>query len=185
MKHEIGTFPGNLNSTDPKEIKRSKEWIRNHLSGTKPGGQGFVIMDAHTDKDENRSSALFYQMPKLCDSPWYSKTFKTIFQKLQAKEAKGDRKRKQAKMTELVNLAAIRLREAEAFFKRKSRNKSQSVTSRGKSKEPVSKEEALQSLEQMKNDYECIKEATEEMCLGYERIQKVVALPKPFSSCLR
>jgi hypothetical protein len=47
-------------------------------------------MDAHTDKDGNRSSALFDKMPKLCDNPWYSKKFQTIFQKLQAKEAKGD-----------------------------------------------------------------------------------------------
>jgi hypothetical protein len=45
---QANTFPRNLNSTDAKEIKCSKEWIRNHMSGTKRGGQGFVIMDAHT-----------------------------------------------------------------------------------------------------------------------------------------
>jgi hypothetical protein len=101
------TFPYKLNSTVPAEIKRSRAWIRYHLSGTKRGGQGFVIMDAHTDKDGNRSSALFDQMPKLCDNPWYSKKFQTIFQKLHAKEARGDGKRKQAKMTELINLAAL------------------------------------------------------------------------------
>ena len=95
-------------------------------------------------------------------------------------EAKGDGKRKQAKMTELVKLAALRLKEADDIAKRKLRNKSQFVRKQGnKIKNPVSKEEALQTLEQMKNEYECIKEATEEMCLGYERIQKVVALPKP------
>jgi hypothetical protein len=117
---QANTFPGNLNSTDAEEIKRSKQWIRNHLSGTKRGGQGFVIMDAHTDKDGNQSSALFDQMPKLCDNHWYSKKFKTIFQKLQAKEAKGDGKRKQAKMTELLDLAALRVKEADVLAKRKS-----------------------------------------------------------------
>ena len=86
---QANTFPGNLNSTDAKEIKRSKQWIRNHLSGTKRGGQGFVIMDAHTDKDGNQSSALFDQMPKLCDNPWYSKKFQTIFQKLHGSACKG------------------------------------------------------------------------------------------------
>ena len=166
--------------------------MRYHLSGTKRGGQGFVIMDAHTDKDGNRSSALFDQMPKLCDNPWYSKKFQTIFQKLHANQARGDGKRKQAKMTELINLAALRLKEADDIAKRKLRNKSRSVSGvrkQGrKTKNSVSnnaKEEALQTLEQMKNEYECIKEATKEMCLGYERIQKVLALPEPFSSCLR
>jgi hypothetical protein len=88
-------------------------------------------------------------------------------------------------MTELVKLAALRLREAEGIVKRKFRNQSLSRQSGRKIKKPFSNEEALQTLEQMKNEYECIKEATEEMCLGYERKQKVVALPKPFSSCLR
>ena len=171
---QANTSPGNLNSTDAKEIKRSKQWIRNHLSGTKRGGQGFVIMDAHTDKDGNQSSALFDQMPKLCDNHWYSKMFKTIFQKLQAKEAKGDGKRKQAKMTELLDLAALRVKEADVLAKRKSLKTGS-----------ASKEEALQTLEQTQIDYVCMKEAADEMCLGYERIRKVVAVPKPFSSCLR
>jgi hypothetical protein len=74
-------------------------------------------MDAHTDKDGNQSSALFDEMPKLCDNSWYSKMFKTIFQKLQAKEAKGEGKRKQAKMTELLDLAALRVKEADVLAK--------------------------------------------------------------------
>ena len=81
-------------------------------------------------------------------------------------------------MTELVKLAALRLKEADGIAKRKLQNKSQSVGKQGrKIKYSVAKEEALQTLEQMKNEYKCIKEATEEMCLGYERIKKVVALP--------
>ncbi len=88
-------------------------------------------------------------------------------------------------MTELVKLAALRLKKADDIAKRKLRNKNQSVGKRGnKIKNPVAKEEALQTLEQMKNEYECVKEATEEMCVGYERIQKVVALTKPLSPCL-
>ena len=86
---KANTFPYKLNSTVPAEIKRSRAWIRYHLSGTKRGGQGFVIMDAHTDKDGNRSSALFDQMPKLCDNPCYSKKFQTIFQKLHGTACKG------------------------------------------------------------------------------------------------
>jgi hypothetical protein len=86
---KANTFPYKLNSTVPAEIKRSRAWIRYHLSGTKRGGQGFVIMDAHTDKDGNRSSALFDQMPKLCDNPCYSKKFQTIFQKLHGSACKG------------------------------------------------------------------------------------------------
>ncbi len=88
-------------------------------------------------------------------------------------------------MTELLDLAALRLKEADGLAKRKSWNKSQSRGKNRSNKQPASKEEALQTLEQMQNDYECIKEAADEMCLGYERIQKVVAVPKPFSSCLR
>ncbi len=75
------------------------------------------------------------------------------------------------------------MKKADYFAKRKLRNKSRSVSGvrkQGrKTKNSVAnnaKEEALQTLEQMKNEYECIKEATKEMCLGYERIQKVLAL---------
>jgi hypothetical protein len=48
---KANTFGYDLNSTDPNEIKRSRSWLRNHLSGGKRGSQGFVIMDAHADKD--------------------------------------------------------------------------------------------------------------------------------------
>jgi hypothetical protein len=71
---------------------------------------------------------LFEQMPKLCQNLRYSKEFtKTIFQKLQAKEAKGDGKRKQAEMTKLLKLAAFRSKEAGDIANRKVRNKSQPV----------------------------------------------------------
>jgi hypothetical protein len=181
------TFGYDLNSTDPNEIKRSRSWLRNHLSGGKRGSQGFVIMDAHDDKDGEQRSAIFDQLPKLCDNPRYSKEFKTIFQKLQAKEAKGDGKRKQAKMTDLVKLAALRVKEAGNIARRKLQNKGQPGRKRArgnKIKNRVTKEAALETLEQMEEEYHCIVAATHGMCEGYDRIQKVVALSKPCSSCL-
>jgi hypothetical protein len=56
-------------------------------------------MDAHTDKDGNRSSALFDQMPKLCVSnSQFVITRGLFFKNCMAVHAKEARKRKQAKM---------------------------------------------------------------------------------------
>jgi hypothetical protein len=92
-------------------------------------------------------------------------------------------------MTDLVKLAALRVKEAGNIARRKLQNKGQpgSKRARGnkiKNRVTSTKEAALETLEQMEEEYHCIVAATHGICEGYDRIQKVVALSKPCSSCL-
>lgn len=45
------TFPHDLNSTDPDEQARSRDWLRYHFSVFKRSTQGFAIMQAHIEDD--------------------------------------------------------------------------------------------------------------------------------------
>ena len=104
------TFPHDLNSTDPREQARSRDWLRYHFGACKRSTQGFVIMPAHNEDDGSPCAVLFEWFPKLLDeNKKYAKELTTIFQTLQATEPKGDGKRVQAKMTALVKLSNKRL----------------------------------------------------------------------------
>ncbi len=70
-------------------MKRSREWLRYYFACNKEGGQGFVIMDAHSDKEGKQNATLFEQLPALLDKPRYAKELKAIFQTLQAKRPLG------------------------------------------------------------------------------------------------
>ena len=180
---EANTFKHDLHSTDPGEIKRGKEWCRNHLNGGKKQGQGFAIMSAHTHKDGVPSTAVFDDFSKLCDNPRYTREFKTIFQRLQDKKPAGDKKRKQAKMTVLLELAATRLEEAQKIVDQKTKNKSQD--GKKNTKKEAALAAALQVLEQTKKDHSTVMDAVEAMCSGYQRIQQVVSrCPSPPLSAL-
>ncbi len=80
-------------------------------------------MDAHRDDKGIHSPALFEHMLKIFDNTWYAKRFITIFQKLHTQNAKGDGKRKQAKMTDLVALSKQRLEEAEDLVETRKKRK--------------------------------------------------------------
>ena len=187
---KANTFPYNLNSTDENERKRGTEWLRHHFSGKKKSSQGFVIMDAHTDSNGKPSTALFDELPKLLDKEQYAKELKPIFQRLQDKKedkTKGDGKRRQAKMTELARKAILRVREAEILLRRKanstkgSAKKKKTAGGDGYKKKkkrvsihyPTTKEEAEQTLKDVREEYRLINEAIRQMSLGYDRIYQV------------
>jgi hypothetical protein len=187
---KANTFPYNLNSADENERKRGTEWLRHHFSGQKKSSQGFVIMDAHTDSNGKPSTALFDELPKLLDKEQYAKELKPIFQRLQDKKedkTKGDGKRRQAKMTELARKAILRVREAEILLRRKanstkgSAKKKKTAGGDGYKKKkkrvsihyPTTKEEAEQTLKDVREEYRLINEAIRQMSLGYDRIYQV------------
>jgi hypothetical protein len=58
------TFPHDLNSIDPKQLARSREWLRYHFSAGKRSTQGFVIMAAHIEEDRAPSAVLFEWFPE-------------------------------------------------------------------------------------------------------------------------
>jgi hypothetical protein len=179
---EANTFKHDLHSTDPGEIKRAREWLRSHFKGSlnrgRKGSQGFAIMSAHSSK-----AAVFEDFSRLCDHPRYTREFKTIFQRLQNKKPAGDKKRKQAKMTVLLELAATRLEEAQKIVDQKTKNKSQN--GKKNTKKEAALAAALQVLEQTKKDHSTVMDAVEAMCSGYQRIQQVVSrCPSPPLSAL-
>jgi hypothetical protein len=171
---EVNTFYHDLNSTDSEEQKRSREWLRYHFSGNKQGGQGFVIMDAHSDKEGKQNAALFEQLPAVLDKKRYNKELKVIFQTLQAKNAFWDGKRRQAKMTQLLELAEKRVTEAEWLAeaaakqairqKTKRRDVSPNKKRRGAT---TTLDESQQTLREVKEERACLQAATDAMCLGY------------------
>jgi len=177
------TFNHDLNSTDRAKQKTSREWLRNHFSGKKVGGQGFVIMDAHSDKEGKQNAALFEQLPALLDKPIYTKELKVIFQTLQAKKASGDGKRRQAKMTELLELAEIRVKEAQQLAEaaaKRAKTKREVPPSKRRRGATTTLNESLQKLREMEEERACLRAATDAMCLGFDRIQQVPALPCPY-----
>ena len=163
------TFPNDLNSNDGQVQKRSREWLRYHFSGEKRSAQGFVIMAAHIEDDGFPSTDLFEGFPELLEkNQRYAKELKTIFQTLQSKRPKGDGKRLQAKMTALVALSKLRLKEANDVVEKEKKRK----------RTPDNLPAALQVLEKIQKEYDLIQEATYAMCRGYARIQKVPAFKR-------
>ena len=163
------TFPYDLNSKNRKDQARNREWLRFHFSAGKRSAQGFVIMAAHIEADGFPSADLFERFPELLEkNTRYAKELKTIFQTLQSQRPKGDGKRLQAKMTALVALSKLRLKEAN------------DVVEKGKKRKrtPNNLPAALQVLEKIQKEYDLIKEATYAMCRGYARIQKVPAFKR-------
>ncbi len=78
-------------------------------------------------------------MPSLLDKQRYAKELKAIFQTLQAKKATGDGKRRQAKMTQLLELGETRVQEAEKLAQAAAKRASRQNTKRrgGTTTEPV------------------------------------------------
>jgi hypothetical protein len=144
-------------------------------------------MDAHSDKEGKQNAPLFEHLPALLDKPRYNKELKVIFQTLQAKNASGDGKRRQAKMTELLELAETRVVEAqqqvEAAAKR-AKTKRRTVPPSKKSLKrrgaTTTLDESLQTLQEVEEERACLRAATDAMCLGFDRIQQVPALPCPY-----
>ena len=165
------TFPHDLrkSSVDSKELARSREWLRNHFSADKRSTQGFVIMAAHIEEDRAPSAVLFERFPELLDkNKFYAKELKTIFQTLQAKKPKGDGKRVQAKMTALIALSKVRLKEANDVVELRKKRKSA----------PATLPKALQDLEDIQKEHDLIRDVTYAMCRGYARIQQVPAFKR-------
>ena len=176
LELKANTFRYDLNSTDKKERGRSKNWVRDHFSGTKRSSQGFTIMDAHKEQDGSHSEALFKHLtPLLDENKHYRKELKTIFQTLQSnKNPKGDGKRLQAKMTALVALSKKRLKEAEDLVAfRKQRGPPGKKAKKEKRTLPMLQEELMT----VQKEVAVIQESTMAMTRAYDRLQKVPALP--------
>ena len=123
-------------------------------------------MAAHIEDDDAPSAVLFEWFPELLDkNKFYAKELKTIFQTLQAKKPKGDGKRVQAKMTALIDLSKVRLKEAKDVVELRKKRKSP----------PATLPKALQDLEDIQKEHDLIRDVTYAMGRGYARIQQVPA----------
>ena len=141
-------------------------------------------MDAHSDKEGKQNAALFEQLPALLDKPRYNKELKVIFQTLQAKNASWDGRRRQAKMTQLLELAEKRVAEAqqlaEAAAKRAKTKRTGVPPKKKRRGATTTLDESLQTLREVEEERACLRAATDAMCLGFDRIQQVPALPCPY-----
>ncbi len=97
--------------------------------------------------------------------------------------ASGDGKRRQAKMTQLLELAEKRVTEAEQLFEAAAKRASRQKTKRrrGTNTEPVppkkkrrgatpTLDESLQTLREVEGERACLQAPTDAMCLGYDSI---------------
>ena len=126
-------------------------------------------MAAHIEEDRAPSAVLFERFPELLDkNKFYAKELKTIFQTLQAKKPKGDGKRVQAKMTALIALSKVRLKEANDVVELRKKRKSV----------PATLPKALQDLEDIQKEHDLIRDVTYAMGRGYARIQQVPAFKR-------
>ena len=147
------TFPYDLNSKKPKDQACQREWLRLHFSAAKRSAQGFVIMAAHIEDNGSPSTDLFERFPELLDkNRFYARELETIFQTLQSRKPKGDGKRVQAKMTALVALSKLRLKEANYVVD------SESWKKRRRKADNLPK--ALQDLENIQKEHDLIQEVT-------------------------
>ena len=142
-------------------------------------------MAAHIEEDRAPSAVLFERFPELLDkNKFYAKELKTIFQTLQAKKPKGDGKRVQAKMTALIALSQVRLKEANDVVKLRKKRKSPPATLpkalQGKKRKcaPATLPKVLQDLEDIQKEHDLIQDVTYAMCRGYARIQQVPAFKR-------
>jgi hypothetical protein len=83
------TFYHDLNSTDSEEQKRSREWLRYHFSGKKVGGQGFVIMDAHSDKEGKQMQPFLSIYPRCSTSRGITRSSRSYFRHCKPKMPPG------------------------------------------------------------------------------------------------
>jgi hypothetical protein len=86
-------------------------------------------------------------------------------------------------MTELLELAETRVveaqQQAEAAAKR-AKTKRTGPPSKKRRGATTTLDESLQTLQEVEEERACLRAATDAMCLGFDRIQQVPALPCPY-----
>jgi hypothetical protein len=120
---DLHTYPHTTSESDSSEerkrkIKAGRRWMQERFTASSPGYKhhGFALFPPSPDIDY---SVVNERLPRLLDSPNYQKVLTGIFQSVQGRggtTSKGDGKRKQAKMLELVKMAETRCTEAECRF---------------------------------------------------------------------
>ena len=124
---------------------------------------GFVIFPPVPDTDH---AVVNERFPKLLDETNYHKQLISIFQSVQGRKGRGtssgDNKRKQAKMSQIAELARTRVREATVAFEKFAAH---TVSDR--------KTEALETLRETKAEKVLVHEVIQHMCENYNRVQEV------------
>jgi hypothetical protein len=120
---DLHTYPHTTSESDcskerKRKIKAGRRWMQERFTASSPGynHHGFALFPPSPDIDY---SVVNERLPRLLDSSNYQKVLKGIFQSVQGKggtTSKGDGKRKQAKMLELVKMAETRCTEAKSRF---------------------------------------------------------------------
>jgi len=164
-----------------KEMKLGRRWLGYHLSGKKCNSDGFVIMNALPPSDRDEEELLHNDLPSVLDTAMYQRCFLPIFQHLQDREnAGGDKRRLQAKMSDLIQLgekhleAAQKQAEKEHFGNKHPKKKRAYCNPRDRVVRWAStKQEASEILENAKGEYGVVDKSLQKICLIYDHVQAV------------
>ena len=167
---KLHTFPHTVSDRDTAEerdrkLKAGRKWMQARLTDPpRNNHQGFVIFPPPKDADHTCANE---QLPSLLDQANYQKLLVSIFQSVQGPHGRsqtkaGDRKRKQAKMLDVAELAEKRCQEAGTAFKR---FKHETISH--------AKAKAHQTLLETRADQKVVLDVIQDMCDNYERVREV------------
>ena len=163
----LHTYPHTISKHDTEEEKERKvnagrTWMSERLANRPlPKHQGFVIFPPCPD---NNYDVVDKQLPVLLDETNYQKLLLSIFQVVQGRGSRdssmGDKKRKQAKMSSVLELAERRLKEAKYEYGRFT-------------KESVKKDKSEQTLRVIEAEIVLVHKVIDNMCDTFNQVQKV------------
>ena len=163
------TYPHTIYKSDNKvarsrKLKAGRRWMQARLTDSpKHQHHGFVIFPPAPDTDY---AVVNDRFTKLLDETNYQKKFHSIFQSVQGKKGRGasmgDNKRKQAKMSQIAELARLRVQEAKV---RLARFADHTVSE--------NKTEARATLRETEAEQVLVHEVIQHMCENYNRVQEV------------
>jgi hypothetical protein len=167
---KMHTYPHTICESDTKQektrkLKAGRTWMRDRLTDfpPRPHHHGFVIFPPSPDINYDVVNT---RLPKLLDDKNYQKILLSIFQSVQGKDGKessmGDKKRKQAKMSALLQQADQRKKEAKGLLDRY-----------GEKTVSAAKKNALDKLRETEDEKSLLHEASRHMCENFIRIQEV------------
>ena len=160
------TYPHTISKHDTEEEKERKvnagrTWMSERLANRPlPKHQGFVIFPPCPDTNYD---VVDKQLPVLLDEKNYQKLLLSIFQLVQGRggdSSMGDKKRKQAKMSSVLELAERRLKEAKTAYK-------------SFKKESDKRDKAGQKLREIEAENVLVHMVIDNMCDTFNRVQEV------------
>ena len=162
----LHTYPHTISKHDTEEEKERKvnagrTWMSERLANRPlPKHQGFVIFPPCPDTNYD---VVDKQLPVLLDEKNYQKRLLSIFQVVQGRggdSSMGDKKRKQAKMSSVLELAQRRLKEAKTAYK-------------SYKKDSDKRDKAGQKLREIEAENVLVHMVIDNMCDTFNRVQEV------------